>query len=142
MSLFRKRLLLIIASCLPAATFAGVVFEVVGDRNGMFYVDGAVGNAPLRFLVDTGASMVTVPRTVANKAGEFGTCKWIRSNTANGPNDLCMRRIAVLRVGPIVLRDVDVLIMTDDSSPVGLLGMSVLRNMQVSFSQNVMRLSN
>lgn len=39
------------------------------SRNGHYYLDGAVNGVPLRFMVDTGASYVSVGAEFARRAG-------------------------------------------------------------------------
>lgn len=115
--------------------------ELLANRSGMFYVDGFVGNAPLRYLIDTGAEGVTIPRTAANRAGEWGECTWRRHITANGPIDLCARRVASIRIGAYTFTNVEVTITTDESTPVGLIGMSLLKAFKIEIEKGRMRLS-
>lgn len=137
-----KSTLLALALAIAAPVVAAqVLLEVKADANGLFYVPGAIGVAPLRFLIDTGATEVTVPRAVANRAGEYGSCKWVRNVTANGVIDSCMRKVSVLRLGSIIVKDADVLITTDESVASGLLGMSVLRLFRVEIQGGVLRIS-
>ncbi len=46
--------------------------EVAASRDGHFYLDGAVNGTPVRFLVDTGASYVTIGAADAAKASMKG----------------------------------------------------------------------
>lgn len=54
------------------------------DRDGHFRVPGQVNGHPVLFLVDTGASTVTVSESLARKAGLDGG-QPITFQTANGP---------------------------------------------------------
>ena len=69
-----------------------VTVSVAGDitipraRDGHFYVPGQVANQPVVFLVDTGASLVTVSQTLADAAGLAGG-QPTRFHTANGVID-------------------------------------------------------
>lgn len=66
-----------------------VTVSVAGDitipraRDGHFYVRGQVANQPVVFLVDTGASFVTVSQPLADAAGLDGG-QATRFHTANG----------------------------------------------------------
>ncbi len=137
----RRLLLSVLVWSVSIAAGASTLLEIRADNRGMFYVDGAVGNAPLRFLMDTGANGVTVPRTVANQAGEYGPCRWVRNSTANGVIDSCMRKVSSIRIGTMTLRDIEVLITTDESTSSGLIGMSVMRLFRVEMEKGVMRIS-
>ncbi|KAF0162989.1 MAG: hypothetical protein FD157_3507 [Rhodocyclaceae bacterium] len=130
---------ILLALCSNLAIAASL--EVAAGRTGLFFVDGFVGAAPLRLLIDTGADGVTIPRTVANQAGEYGGCKWVRKMTANGPIDLCQRRVASLRFGPFTFKDWPVTITTDESVPSGLIGTDILRLMTIEMAKDKMRLS-
>ncbi len=69
-----------------------VTVSVAGDitipraRDGHFYVSGQVANQPVVFLVDTGASLVTVSQALADAAG-LGEGQPMRFHTANGVID-------------------------------------------------------
>jgi aspartyl protease family protein len=67
----------------PVAVLPGGVLVIPMARDGHFYATGTVGGKPAQFLVDTGASMVTVSEAFAQQAGlEGGTPTVFR--TANG----------------------------------------------------------
>ena len=54
------------------------------NRDGHFYVDGSVNGQPVKFLVDTGASLVGVSEKFAQLNGLIGGAP-TTFNTANGP---------------------------------------------------------
>lgn len=68
------------------------------NARGHVVVEAAVNGAPMRLLVDTGATLVTLTPADARAAGidPDGLAYTRRANTANGP----------VRMGPIVLREV------------------------------------
>lgn len=96
-------------------------------RRGMYYVDGAIDGMPVAFIVDTGATLVSLN---ARKARELGLDPAGgvpgRVSTANGEVIVRRVRLARVRVGRIELRNVDAVILPGDSPPVALLGMSFL----------------
>lgn len=59
------------------------VIKLAKNRDGHFYVDGAVNGAKVRFLIDTGASGVTLNRITASQANVSGTRRVV-FNTAGG----------------------------------------------------------
>jgi aspartyl protease family protein len=67
----------------PVTVLPGGVLVIPKARDGHFYAEGTVGGKPARFLVDTGASLVTVSAEFAQQAGlDGGTPTVFR--TANG----------------------------------------------------------
>jgi aspartyl protease family protein len=100
---------------------------LTSDRNGHFVASGSINGAAVRFLVDTGASMVAMNveearRTGVNYlAGERGY-----SQTANGVTPIYRVKLAQVSLGDITLRDIDGVVHENSALPVVLLGMSFL----------------
>jgi len=90
-----------------------------------FVVEGLVNGHPVTFLVDTGASRVSLPSSIANRAGLTGG-RWSQVTTANGTISVQDTRIDELKIGPLVLNSVDASINPRDSDEIALLGMSFL----------------
>jgi clan AA aspartic protease (TIGR02281 family) len=96
------------------------------DIGGQIHVDGRVNGVPVDFIVDTGASLVVIPRAVAAQAG-IDTKGMARLQTANGIMDAPVASIRRLSIGALhadhvraVVHDVDA------AGRTGLLGMNVL----------------
>ena len=99
---------------------------VAADAHGHFYVDAAVNGAPVRFLVDTGASLVSLTPADARAAGlGFGGGEKLTLSTAHGAAQATRTSLRRLRLDQLELEDVPAVVM-DDSLPVSLLGMSFL----------------
>lgn len=129
-------LAVLVSACASAQT------HDIKNTQGHYYVDGFVGNAPIKFMVDTGASGVVIPRSVANRAGEWGNCNWIKFMTANGPTELCQRRVASIRFGPYEFKNIVATITADEAiDATGLLGMEALKHFQIQIGNGYMRLS-
>jgi aspartyl protease family protein len=97
--------------------------------NGHYQFPGEINGHRVRFLLDTGATLVSVP---ARLAGELGLVPGARqvSVTANGNVDTRATRIDTLAFGPFVVRNVPASLnpgMADDQI---LLGMSVLQHLE------------
>lgn len=131
--------LLLLVGAAQAATL-----EIHQDRTGHYYVDGMVGYNPaisVRFIVDTGATGVTVPVGLVTFAGQKGACVMVTYSTANGRASGCQRSIPVLQFGPFVMHNLKAVITSDDSmSQYGLLGMDVLRHYRIEINDGVMRI--
>ena len=106
--------------------------------NGHYFVDGVINGKPLNFVVDTGASVVSIPRATAYAASM--SCKdQVLMQTANGASSVCTSVIARLKVGPFLLKDVNAMIVPNLSQP--LLGMNVLQQFRIEQDNGEMRLS-
>lgn len=95
-------------------------------RGNTFYIGGHVNYLPVEFMVDTGASLVLLNRTTAERAGIYDQFTIPQSiSTANGTVMMWKGRISTLRVGDLVLHNVEAVVSSDRSVP-NLLGMSFL----------------
>lgn len=116
--------------------------ELERGRGGHYEVSGAVGEVPVRFLVDTGASVTAVSRELGQRIGlrecpaigfdlsaghEPGCCRSQSFNTANGRIEGCVGRVPSLRFGPFELRNASVAVMPGLDGK-ALLGMNVLKH--------------
>ncbi len=121
----------------PATVSNGVL--VIKQRgSGHFFVDGSINGKPLTFVIDTGASLVVLPRQLAFSAQIY--CKnQVMMQTAKGPASACSGIISSLYIGPFQLKDVPALISGDLAQP--LLGMSALQQFRIEQDQGEMRIS-
>ena len=123
------------ARAAAAATHAAKVpantFVVAADAQGNFFVDAAVNGAPVRFLVDTGASTVALTPADARAAGlaADGSGETLTISTAHGAATAARASLRTLRLGQLELEDVSAVVM-DGSLPVSLLGMSFLSRLE------------
>ncbi|WP_376691681.1 retropepsin-like aspartic protease family protein [Wenzhouxiangella sp. EGI_FJ10409] len=118
----------------------GDAIEVVleSDRRGHFIATGAINGREVTFLVDTGASLVSVPQDLAGRLGLEKRAR-IGLETAAGPVTGWMTRIDEVRLGDIVQRDVRAAISPGRSETI-LLGMSFLRDLDITQSNGQLRL--
>jgi aspartyl protease family protein len=114
---------------------------LTADSLGHFYTTGYINGASVRFLVDTGASMVSIGAGDARRIG-LDPSKGVRgiSSTANGQVVVFQLKLDSVRVGDMVLNNVDALVHPQDL-PVTLLGMSFLRRMEMQRSGDSMTLT-
>ncbi|HWA12640.1 MAG TPA: retropepsin-like aspartic protease [Burkholderiales bacterium] len=111
---------------------------VAADRNGHFYLDGSINGTPLRFMVDTGATYVSVGTAFARRArlprGAIGYF-----STANGSVEGEVVKGQAVRAGPYELTGLSVAVMPAGGEE-GLLGQNFLRRFDVSQSGSELRL--
>jgi|APIni6443716594_1056825.scaffolds.fasta_scaffold393654_1 aspartyl protease family protein len=104
------------------------VAVIPADGRGQFITAGDVNGSPVQFLVDTGASVVTLPRSVAVRAGvALDTAKAVSVSTANGRTRASRVLLNRVRVGSVSANMVEAIIMEDAQLSMPLLGMSFLK---------------
>jgi aspartyl protease family protein len=115
-----------------AATAASRVV-IAADSQGHFLVSGTINNAAsVRFLVDTGATMVSISADDARRAGvNYLSGKRSFTQTANGVAPVYRVKLDTLKVGDITLHNVDAAVHASGHLPIGLLGMSFLNRMEM-----------
>lgn len=123
----------------PAAqsVSAGVV-ELQQNADGHYYIEGSINGAPLRFLIDTGASISMLTKEAAAQV-DLSACRAGKSSTANGVVDVCVGVIPEMRIGPYIVSNS--LAAANPNAEVNLLGMNVLGQFRISTENGVMRLS-
>ena len=107
--------------------------EVVlqSSTHGHYVATGKINNEKVTFLVDTGASYVSVPEKVANKIGlEKGAPMLV--STANGQVTVYSTSLDTVSIGDIVLQDIKADINPHMDGDEILLGMSFLRYLSVT----------
>jgi aspartyl protease family protein len=100
------------------------------DRSGHVFLEAAVNGAPVRFLVDTGASFVTLRPEDARAAGiGSGDLHFTqRSATANGQMRVAPVKLRELRLGQLIMEDVDAVVVESQLN-ISLLGVSFLKRL-------------
>ncbi|HCX32807.1 MAG TPA: TIGR02281 family clan AA aspartic protease [Rhodocyclaceae bacterium] len=110
------------------------------DRGGHYVSEGSVNGVPVRFMVDTGATFISLGRSDALRAGiELARGQAGISQTANGPARVWKVRLNTVRLGAITLNDVEAVVHATDL-PVALLGMSFLNRMEMRRDGDAMTL--
>lgn len=107
-------------------------------RDGHFYAEGTVNGQTVMFMVDTGASLVSVSAPVAQAAGLRGGVS-TTFHTANGLQPGRVVEGAVIAVGPLLVTNTQVgvgLVMGDERQ--ALLGQSFLGKFDMAIVQNQM----
>ena len=113
---------------------------MVADGQGHFYTTGTINGTSVRFLVDTGATMISLGATDARRVGvDFNRGQKALSNTANGQAVVSKVKLDTVRVGDVTLHNVDALIHQTEM-PIALLGMSFLNRMEMQRDGSTMTL--
>ncbi len=106
-------------------TFNALTYHA--DKRGHVWLEAAVNGAPIRFLVDTGASFVALNLADAAAAGiSRGSLSFtIKVNTANGQVRFAPVRLREVRIGQLAISDVEGIV--HENLGISLLGMSFLK---------------
>jgi aspartyl protease family protein len=98
------------------------------NRYGHYVASGQINGSETTFLLDTGASDVSIPASLADRLGLQRGPEQLYS-TANGLITGYLTRLDSVRIANIELRDVRASINPNDSGDEILLGMSFLRRL-------------
>ncbi len=113
---------------------------MTADAQGHFYTTGTINGTSVRFLVDTGASMISLGATDARRIGlDFNRGQKALTNTANGQAVVSKTQLDTVRIGDVTLHNIDALIHQSDM-PMALLGMSFLNRMEMQREGSTMTL--
>lgn len=123
-----------------AADSGAELVTLNADSQGHFVTNGTVNGGSVRFVVDTGASLVSLGASDARRLG-IDPAKGERgvSQTANGQTQISIVKLNSVRIGGITLHQVDAAIHQNDL-PVALLGMSFLNRMEMKRDGDTMTL--
>ena len=116
------------------------VVTLAADTRGHFFADGMINNRPVRFLLDTGASMVTIPASDARRLGiDYLKGERALMKTAAGNVTVYRVRLDAMRIGAITASGVEAGILEDLEVP--LLGMSFLNRVEMRRDGDTMTLT-
>nr|WP_207202998.1 TIGR02281 family clan AA aspartic protease [Pseudomonas sp. TH39(2020)] len=103
--------------------------KLASNTQGHFVASGQINGQPVDFMLDTGATDVSIPAEMAERLKlekGFG----VTLSTANGRTQGYRTRIDRLQLGDIVLRDVRALVVPGLDGKQVLLGMSALNKLE------------
>jgi aspartyl protease family protein len=107
---------------------------------GHFTSSGSINGRPVQFMVDTGATVVALSQTEAERIGlDYRDAQRGISQTANGPVPVHRVSLGRVRVGEVELNNVEAIVMPAQM-PYVLLGNSFLTRFQMRRDNDVMRL--
>lgn len=107
---------------------SGRVLTLAADHQGHFSTFAIMDGVSVKVLVDTGATSVALPLSEARRIGLRLSERDFRRpvQTANGTVSAAPARIAEIRLGSIVIRNVEAVVLPDRALGTTLLGMSFL----------------
>jgi len=116
----------------PAPATSAQSATLTADPQGHFLVDGQINGGPVRFLVDTGATTVSLSSADATRLGiDYRKGQPGLMGTANGTAVAYRVKLDTVRVGDIVANNVDASVLEGSRIPFALLGMSFLNRMEM-----------
>ncbi len=119
---------------------SGSTVTLHADGRGHFVTEGQINGGTVRMLVDTGASLVALPAHDAVRLGiNYRNGQVGYSNTANGMKQIYLVRLDSVKVGDILLHQVDASV-HEGGLPIVLLGMSFLNRTEMQRSGDKMTL--
>jgi aspartyl protease family protein len=108
--------------------------RVVANAQGMYKSSGSINGVPMQFLLDTGATLVSISERDAKRIGldykRLGTRA--SSITASGVSPIWRMQLARVKVGEIELHNVEAAVHTGDFPPIALLGNSFLSRVKMT----------
>lgn len=127
----KQRRMQIGQSIVSAAKAEKPALTLQADAKGHFFAQGSVNGEPMRFIVDTGATSVSLGASDARRARvDLSKAERGMTMTANGLVRVWRVRLASVKIGEITLRDVEATVHEQDM-PIALLGMSFLNRMEM-----------
>jgi aspartyl protease family protein len=115
-----------------AAVDARQSVTLAADARGHFFADATVNDQPMRFVVDTGASVVVLSAADAGRLGlDWRKGRPAAMQTANGRTTGYFVKLDKVRVGGIELSNVDGVVVEQGLGTFGLLGMSFLNRVEM-----------
>jgi aspartyl protease family protein len=124
----------------PVSAFRATL---IADAGGHFVTTVVINGVSMRFMVDTGASLVTLSGDDAKRAGiSFLTGQKAILQTANGTTPAYRVKLDTVRLGDITLNNVDgVVVEGNVMGNLGLLGLSFLNRLDMRREGSTMTLT-
>jgi aspartyl protease family protein len=109
----------------------GATVRLSADANGHYMANGSVNGTSMRFMVDTGATVVALPARVARQAGiSLLNVPHITVQTAAGPTEAYQVKLDTISIGDLTLHNIDAVVI-DRGLEGPLLGNSFLSRMDM-----------
>jgi len=123
-----------------ASEGGGKQIVLTAQSGGHFHANGAINGQSVRFMVDTGATMVAMDKYEAERLGlDYKNGRRGMTRTANGDMPVYATKLASVRIGDVVVYNVDAIV-SPAPMPFILLGNSFLTRFQMKRENDVMTL--
>ena len=123
-----------------ASEGGGKQIVLTAQSGGHFHANGAINGQSVRFMVDTGATMVAMDKFEAERLGlDYKNGRRGITRTANGDIAVYATKLASVRIGDVLVYNVDALV-SPAPMPYILLGNSFLTRFQMKRENDVMTL--
>ena len=123
-----------------ASEGGGKQIVLTAQSGGHFQANGAINGQSVRFMVDTGATMVSMDKYEAERLGiDYKNGKRGMTRTANGDVPFYTAKLATVRIGDVLVYNVDAVVLPAPM-PYILLGNSFLTRFQMKRENDVMTL--
>ena len=109
------------------------------NRHGHYVASGAINGQAVEFMLDTGATDVSIPAPIADKLG-LKRGRAMTYQTANGAITAWQTTVDTIQLGALQLGPIRASINPRDSSGAVLLGMSFLKHLDFSQQGNTLTL--
>ena len=123
-----------------ASEGAGKRIVLTAQGGGHFNTTGTINGKSVNFVVDTGATMVSMDQYEADRLGvDWKNGRRGMSRTANGDTPFFLTKLASVRIGDVQVYDVDAVVLPTPM-PFILLGNSYLTRFQMKRENDIMTL--
>ena len=115
------------------------VVTIALNNRGQYMTVGSINNVPVSLLVDTGASTIAINSVLAKSLGiNVDDGKRVKATTAGGVVSSTQVMLDEVRVGDIKVNNVSALVIDGEYPTDVLLGMSFLRQVEISEASGLM----
>jgi len=123
-----------------ASEGGGKQIVLTAQGGGHFHANGAINGQSVRFMVDTGATLVAMDKYEAERLGlDYKNGRRGITRTANGDMSVYATKLASVRIGDVLVYNVDAVV-SPAPMPYILLGNSFLTRFQMKRENDVMTL--
>ena len=138
-----KRLVLEMGQHFASSTTggSGQSVNLAADERGHYVTLGSVNGGSVRFLVDTGASLVALPAADARRLGiKYKQGRQSFVNTAGGVTPVYVVKLDTVQIGDITIHQVDAVVI-ENGLDLALLGMTFLNRTEMKRDGMMMTLT-
>jgi aspartyl protease family protein len=121
---------------------SGESVVLTADLQGHFSTDGQVNGRSVRFVVDTGATLIALPASEARRLSiDYQKGRKAMMRTANGNTPGYIVKLDTVSVGSVTIYDVEAVVLEGNGLEAPLLGMSFLNRMNMKREGDIMTLT-